>query len=40
MEQSRIQQTNQSWSLDIFMIKKMGWGKDKFHKAKKTLKEL
>ena len=34
IEQSRMQQTNQTRSLDIFMQQKMGWGKDKFRNAK------
>ena len=40
IEQSRIQQTNQSWSTDIFMMKKLSWTKEKFYKAKKWLREL
>jgi len=40
MEQSRIQQTNKSFSLDVFMVKKMGRWKDRFRKAKRNIKEL
>jgi len=40
IEQSRIQETNQSWSLDVFMMKKMWWGKRKLQNAKKVLKNL
>ena len=40
IEQSRIQETNQSRSLDVFMMKKLWWNKTKFYKCKKWLKEL
>lgn len=40
IEQGRIQATNQSWSTDVFMIKKMWRGKERFGNAKRWLKQL
>ena len=40
LEQSRIQETNQSWSLDIFMKKKLWRGSTKLSNAKAVLKKL
>jgi len=40
MKQSRIQKTNQSLSLDIFMIKWLKRGRDRFRNAKTLLKKL
>lgn len=40
IEQSRIQETNKTWSLDIFMCEKMNRWKDRFRNAKNWLKEL
>lgn len=40
IEQSRIQETNRSWSLDTFMQEKMGWGKERFYNVKNELKKL
>ena len=37
MIQSRLQNTSNTYSNDVFMIKAMGWGKERFAKAKKYL---
>lgn len=36
----RMQQTNSVWATDSYMMKGLGWGKEKFYKAKALLKEL
>lgn len=40
IEQTRIQQTNITWSLDVFMKKKMWRWDSRFKKAKKILRDL
>ena len=40
IKQSRIQETNQSFSLDVFMIKWLKRGRDRFRNAKTLLKKL
>jgi hypothetical protein len=40
IKQSKIQQTNQSWSLDSFMMRWMWWWNDRFKSAKALLKKL
>lgn len=39
-QQSRYQKTNQSRSTDIFMMKKLGWGKQRLSTAKMILKRM
>lgn len=40
MKQARIQQTNQTWSLNEFLQKSMGRWKDRLQNAKKVLNDL
>lgn len=40
LKQSRIQKTNQSWSLDSFMMQWLPRGRDRFNNAKALLKKL
>lgn len=39
IKQRRLQNNVRTWSTDKFMIKAMWWWKDRFHKAKKVLKD-
>lgn len=40
MKQARMQQTNQTWSLNEFLQKSMWWWRDRLQKAKKVLNDL
>lgn len=40
LKQSRIQETNQTWSLNEFLQKSMWWWRDRLQDAKKVLNEL
>jgi len=40
IKQSRIQETNQSWSLDSFMMQGLPRGRDRFNNAKALLKKI